>query len=336
MGPGGLHEILCNLAPKLDAKRLVGFDLSDDAGVYLLDGTALIQTIDVITPIVDDPYLFGKIAAANAISDIYAMGGKPITALNFLAFPEKQLPMSVAADILRGGMDICEEAGCALMGGHTVRDDEIKYGLAVTGVAKPDAVVTNAGAKPGDVIILTKPIGTGIISTALKRGAAPAKSVDAAAKNMAALNKSACEAMMSVGANACTDVTGFGLVGHLAQLASASNVAIFIEHDSVPMLPGALTLAKKGFVPGGTKNNFNVFKKRVVFYQLEQALIDVLFDAQTSGGLLISVPESKSKKLISELKKLKTPAAVEIGKVDERLKRLKHKDVFLVGCQEQK
>lgn len=302
--------------------------MSDDAGVYELEeGFALIQTIDVITPIVDDPFLFGRIAAANSISDIYAMGGKPLTALNFLAFPEKQLPFSVASEILKGGMDACEEAGCALLGGHTIGDDEVKYGLSVTGTALVDDIVANSGMRVGNAVVLTKPLGTGIISTAVKNEKASVRSAEAAAKSMATLNKTACEAMLEVGVDACTDITGFGLCGHAAQMANASGVTIEIESASVPLLPGALSLASKGSVPGGTKNNYNAYKDKVrISKGTDPALIDVLFDAQTSGGLLICVPEKKCAELIENLKKRKCPASEIIGRV---VKKSKESDIIL-------
>ena len=315
--------MICDLRPSKDRRALVGFDLGDDAGVYQLGDMALIQTIDVITSIVDDPYLFGRIAAANALSDIYAMGGRPITALNFIAFPVNDLPMKVAAEILQGGLYACKEAGCLLLGGHTIRDEEVKYGLSVTGIAKPEKIVTNAGAKPGDLLILTKPIGTGIISTAVKRGVAPLKSARAAASSMARLNRAACEAMMAVGVNACTDITGFGLAGHLAQLTRASKVTAIIESGKVPLLPGVMELSRKGIVPGGTKNNFAGYKKTVRIQKgINPEMIDIIFDAQTSGGLLISVPARKAKKLLNELKKRKTPPALIIGRVVKKLKSI--------------
>jgi len=321
VGPGGLREIICNLHPSKNASRLVGFELADDAGVYLLGDVALIQTIDVITPIVDDPALFGRIAAANSLSDVYAMGGRPITALNFIAYPDRNLPARVVGKILEGGMDACEEAGCQLMGGHTIKDDEVKYGLAVTGVAKPEDIVTNTGARAGDVLVLTKPLGTGIISTAVKAGAAKPRSAEAAASSMATLNSGACEAMMTVGAHACTDVTGFGLMGHAAQLARASRVTLTIEATKVPLLPGVLALARKKMAPGGTKTNLAAYKKAVrISPDLDTAMVDVLFDAQTSGGLLIAVEADKASKLVTELKKRKTPVARIIGRANKMVR----------------
>jgi len=321
VGPGGLRDIIGKLRPKKDVHRLVGFDLADDAGVYQLGDVALIHTIDVITPIVDDPFLFGRIAAANALSDVYAMGGKPIAALNFIAFPDKDLPAKVASEILRGGLNACEEAGCALLGGHTIRDDEVKYGLAVTGMANPDEIIRNSGARRGDLLILTKPLGTGIISTGVKKEAAKAASAQAAAKSMATLNRAACEAMMAVGVDACTDITGFGLVGHAAQLARASRVTLTIDSAKAPLIPGVLALARKGLVPGGTKNNYDAYRKSVnIASGIDSARIEVLFDAQTSGGLLIAVPETKAKKMVSALKKRKTPAARIIGRVGKRVR----------------
>jgi selenide,water dikinase len=233
----------------------------------------------------------------------------------------------VVSEILKGGLEACEEAGCALMGGHTIKDEEVKYGLAVTGVALPDEIITNAGAKPGDMLVLTKPIGTGIMSTAVKKGVAPKRGAQASSASMATLNLGAFQAMNAVGVNACTDITGFGLAGHASQMASASGVTFIIDTSTVPLLPGVLALARKDMLPGGSKNNLKAYRKRAKFSkQVDTAKIDVIFDAQTSGGLLMSVPENKAKKLVAELKKRKTPAARIIGKV---AKKIKSKDIVL-------
>lgn len=311
---------MCGLIPEDDIHRVVGFDLGDDAGVYLLeDGTALVQTVDVITPLVDDSRQFGRIAAANAISDIYAMGAKPLTALNIVTFPDNCLPLTVLSDILQGGLDACREASCALMGGHTLRDDEIKYGLAVTGIAKADKIVTNAGARPGDALVLTKPIGTGLISTAIKRGKAKQVAIRAAVKSMITLNRDAAGAMTRVGAHACTDITGFGLLGHASQLARASGVTLVIRHEKAPLLPHVLELAKIGMAPGGTKNNIAAYKDKLRLpKKFERVMLEILFDPQTSGGLLIALPEEKASHLLRLLKRLKTPAAVIIGSVTRK------------------
>ncbi len=323
MGPGGLREIICDLHPSDDIEDMVRFNLLDDAGVCRLDEMALVQTIDVITPIVDDPFTFGKIAAANAISDVYAMGARPITALNFLAFPEDRLPTKVAAEILRGGLEACEEAGCTLLGGHTIRDEEVKYGLAVTGLADPDAIVANSGAKPGDALVLTKALGTGVINTAAKKGLATAGSLEDAEKSMTALNKSACEAMLAVGANACTDVTGFGLGGHAAQMAAASEVTFNLYSSKMPFLKGALSLCRKDILPAGSRNNLKAYRSTIrVKKDVDPARLNLIFDAQTSGGLLISVPSAKSRKLVGELKKRGALVARVVGEVVNKKKGL--------------
>lgn len=312
--------MMCDIRPSEDARRIVGFDLSDDAGVFLLDDdTVLVQTVDVITPIVDDAEVFGKISATNALSDIYAMNARPLTALNIVMFPDKQLPLTVLSAIMRGGLAKCEEAGCALLGGHSLRDEEVKYGLAVTGVAKRSEIITNAGARVGDVVILTKPIGTGLVSTAIKRGRVSKKLLERAITSMTTLNKSAAQSMARVGANACTDVTGFGLLGHAAQLAKASEVTLEIEASKVPVLNGAWELVKKGMAPGGTKNNIKAYKHLVKAAKgLDESLFDLLFDPQTSGGLLITTPADKANVLVQELKKRRTLAPALIGVVKRR------------------
>ncbi len=300
----------------------MGFDLTDDAGVYLLDDeTALVQTVDVITPLVDDPRTFGRIAAANALSDVYAMGAKPINALNIVSFPDKDLPLAVLSTILKGGIDACNKAKCLLLGGHTLRDDEVKYGLAVTGIVHPDEIITNDNARPGDVLVLTKPIGTGLISTALKRDKVSEKSMKEAIGSMRVLNDGAARAMKETGVNACTDVTGFGLAGHASHIARASEVTLTIEADKIPLLAGAPALAKKGMAPGGTKSNIKAYKKSMRLPRnYDDWKLDILLDPQTSGGLLISVPEKRASKLVKALKLFKTPAAKIIGKVGRKIK----------------
>lgn len=309
--------MMCDIRPSEDARRIVGFDLSDDAGVFLLDDdTVLVQTVDVITPIVDDAETFGKISATNALSDIYAMNARPLTALNIVAFPDKQLPLSVLSAIMRGGLSKCEEAGCALLGGHSLRDEEIKYGLAVTGIAKRSEIITNAGARVGDVVILTKPIGTGLISTAIKKGKVSTKLLERAVNSMTTLNSGGALAMAKIGANACTDVTGFGLLGHAVQLAKASEVTLEIEVSKVPVIKGAGELAKKGMAPGGTKNNIKTYREFVKAPKgFDEGLFELLFDPQTSGGLLITTPQEKANALVKELKRQKTLAYAVIGAV---------------------
>jgi selenide, water dikinase len=280
--------------PRLkDANVLVGFDTNDDAGVYRISPEcALVQTTDFFTPIVDDPFTFGAIAAANALSDVYAMGGRPVTALSILCYPGKGDLDDLEA-ILRGGAEKMIEAGCAVVGGHSVNDDEIKFGYAVTGLIHPDRILANAGARPGDVLVFTKPIGTGVISTALKRGIAKHEHVQGAIRSMLALNKTACDAMLAAGAHGCTDVTGFGLLGHAREMALASNVTLEIDASSIEFLPGALDYARHGALPGGLHNN-RAFAACAVAVQgeVDEHVLALLYDPQTSGGLLISVPEA--------------------------------------------
>ena len=281
---------------------LVGTETGDDAAIYRVDErVALVLTNDFFAPIVDDPFDYGQIAAANALSDVYAVGGKPITALNIAAFP-RELGPDVIAKILEGGQKKAEEAGILIIGGHTVDDQEPKYGLAVTGIVTPGEQITNANAQSGDVLILTKAIGSGFITTAGKAGTAPVDSIATAVESMATLNKGAAEAMIEVGVNSATDVTGFGLLGHLSQMAKASGVSATIRWSDIPLLPGALDLARAGSVSGGTSRNMEELEGLAI---LEDGVSEfefmVLADAQTSGGMLISVPEERSKELIKNL-----------------------------------
>jgi selenide,water dikinase len=282
--------------PRLkDANVLVGFDTNDDAGVYRISPEcALVQTTDFFTPIVDDPFTFGAVAAANALSDIYAMGGRPISALTILCYPGKGDLDDLEA-ILRGGAEKMIEAGCAVLGGHSVNDDEIKFGYAVTGLIHPDHILANAGARPGDVLVFTKAIGTGVISTALKRGIAKDEDVQGSIRSMLTLNNTACEAMLAAGAHGCTDVTGFGLLGHAREMALASRVTLEIDSASIEFLPGALDYAKQGAVPGGLNNN-RAFAESCVLVKsgVDPDILTLLYDPQTSGGLLISVPEESA------------------------------------------
>jgi len=273
---------------------LVGFDTADDAGVYkLTPECALVQTVDFFTPIVDDPYTFGAIAAANALSDVYAMGGKPLSALSILAWPAKRDPDDLA-QIVKGGAEKIHEADCALLGGHSITDNEVKFGYAVTGTIHPDRIKTNAGARPGDVLLLTKRIGTGVIATALKQGIARESDVQAAVESMLTLNRRACEAMLTVEVHGCTDVTGFGLIGHAREVALASQVTIEIDSRAVRFLPGAAEYARQGAVPGGLKNNREFAASCV---EGRSDVDDLLYDPQTSGGLLISLPEADAARL---------------------------------------
>jgi selenide,water dikinase len=271
---------------------LVGIEQTDDAGVYKVsDDLALVQTVDFFTPIVDDPYAFGQIAAANALSDIYAMGAIPITAMNLVAFPIQSMGIEILRDILRGGLDTMREAEVVLVGGHSIEDDELKYGLAVTGLVHPNAFLTNTGAQVGDRIILTKPLGTGIINTAQKGGLASPESVQRATEVMAALNRTAAEAVRGFRVHACTDVTGFGLLGHLSEMLGGEiGTKVFV--DAVPILPGTEEYASMGLVPGGTSRNKEFYGPKVLGGEgLSPSLLDILYDAQTSGGLLIAVAE---------------------------------------------
>ncbi|SFR00078.1 selenophosphate synthase [Desulfoscipio geothermicus DSM 3669] len=294
---------------------MVGLDTSDDAAVYKLnDRQALIQTVDFFTPMVDDPYLFGQIAAANALSDIYAMGGQPLMALNIVCFPDC-LPIAVLQEILQGGADKVVEAEGIIAGGHTVRDDEPKYGLAVTGLAHPAGIITNATARPGDRLVLTKPLGTGIINTGIKAELVSVEAANLAVQSMAALNKAASLVMMQCGANACTDITGFGLLGHAAEMAAASKVSLEIAFSSIPMLPETLDMARMGLIPAGAYDNKGHLEENIRFvngFKPEEQM--ALFDPQTSGGLLISMPEAVVSRFMAELNRQNVQAAV-IGKV---------------------
>jgi selenide, water dikinase len=281
---------------------LVDHTTGDDAGIYRLDEkTALVQTVDFFTPVVDDPEAFGMIAAANALSDVYAMGGRPLTALSIAAFPEDDFPTEWAAAIVRGGALKLQEAGCALLGGHSVRDPEIKFGYAITGIVDPDDILTNARGRAGDVLVLTKPIGTGVIATALKAGKAPAEAVEASTRSMATLNRIPAAVARRHGVRAATDVTGFGLVGHALNVARQSGVSLEIEGAFVPTLPGALDLALT-FQAAGLKANRKQFESQVdVRVGLEPALEALLYDPQTSGGLLLFVPEANASAVLADL-----------------------------------
>jgi selenide,water dikinase len=290
---------------------------AEDAGVYkLTDDLAIVQTVDFFTPIVDDPYDFGRIAVANALSDVYAMGGQPLTALNVVCFPKDTMDFSVLRDVLKGGLDAMHEAGVILLGGHTVDDPELKYGLSVTGTIHPDKVVHNNGAKPGDVLILTKPLGTGIISTAIKRGAASKEAIARVIRSMTTLNRAASEVMQAVGVNACKDITGFGLLGHACEMIENMEVGMEIESTSVPLFPEASEYYAAGMVPGGLGRNRD-FRQYMVDMDksVPQYLQDILFDPQTSGGLLIAVPKAKAIKLLKKLHTAGVNDAAIIGKV---------------------
>jgi selenide,water dikinase len=296
---------------------ITDFRKSEDAGVYRLDeNTALVQTLDFFTPIVDDPRVFGAAAAANALSDVYAMGGRPITAMNIVCFPVKKLGIGVLRSILEGGLDILRQAGVALVGGHSVEDDEPKYGLSVTGLVHPDRVMTNSGLKPGHTLILTKAVGTGVIATTVKAELASDASVDAMVKSICSLNARASAVASRLELRACTDVTGFGLAGHLVEMARASGCRIRLHAQAVPLLHGALEAARMGLVPGGTHANRRFFSAWTsVDPDLPADLVDLMFDPQTSGGLILGVPAEQVEEFAGSLRGEGVPIAAIIGAV---------------------
>ena len=295
---------------------MVGLASPDDAGVYRLnDHTALIQTLDFLTPVTDDPYEFGQIAAANSLSDVYAMGGTPITVMNIVCFPSCDLPEEILARTLKGGQDKINESGAVLVGGHSVEDDEFKYGLSVTGVAHPDSVLTNAGLKTGDVIMLTKPVGTGVMSTAIKARLASEENIKQSVSAMSRLNKMAAEAMAGFDVHACTDVTGFGLAGHLIEMAGGAKKRIELNTRAVPLLDDVLEFASMGMVPAGAHKNRKFFDPQVeISPDINRALIDLMFDPQTSGGLLISLNRTDAQTCLEKLYSQGICAAI-IGQV---------------------
>ncbi len=297
-----MAQVLCHLPKNYDENLIVGLDTSDDAAVYKInENLALIQTLDFFTPVVDDPYVFGQIAAANSLSDVYAMGGEPKLAMNIVCFPNCLDP-SVLVEILKGGYDKVKEAGAILVGGHTVEDDEPKYGLSVAGFVHPDKVLTNSNAKPGDVLVITKPLGLGIINTAIKGGIADKTSYDEAVKVMSTLNKFGKEALEKVKVNSVTDITGFGLLGHALEMAESSEVTIKIYYKEIPLISNTLEYARMGLVPQGAYNNRGYIGDNVKFNnQIPEEMEDVLFDPQTSGGLLISVPQKEVDQLFKAL-----------------------------------
>jgi selenide,water dikinase len=319
LGPEALDQILKELPLPKDPRILVGLDTSDDAGVYQLnEEMALVQTVDFFTPIADDPFTFGQIAVANALSDIYAMGGIPLTAMNLVAFPTKSLSLSILKEILLGGLSKMKEAGVALVGGHSIEDPEIKYGLAVTGLVHPNKILTNARALIGDQLVLTKPLGTGIISTALKGGLASKEAEQKIVESMTALNRKASEEMKTLGAHACTDITGFGFIGHALEMASASQVGMVIQSNDIPFFPEAIEYARLGLIPGGSYSNRHFFSCRVDMDPKVSTLrMDLLYDPQTSGGLLISLPKGETAKLVEALQKGGDIHSCVVGEVVE-------------------
>lgn len=303
-----------------DENVIVGLDRADDAGVYKIsDDLALIQTVDFFTPIVDDPYGFGQIAAANALSDVYAMGGIPKTAMNLVAFPVKEMDLSVLRDIIQGGLDKLSEAEVVLIGGHSIEDKELKYGLSVTGIVHPARVFTKKNLRPGDRLVLTKPLGTGIVNTAIKAGMASADLIEKVSNLMASLNRDAAAIMSNFDITACTDVTGFGLLGHLAEMVCGSSLSGRVFADQVPVIKEALEFAAMGLIPAGAYKNREFRESMIDFAETgERSRRDILFDPQTSGGLLISVADDQGEELVASLKDAGIADAIAIGEVLDR------------------
>ncbi len=318
LAPADLAQVLSKL-PKQDSENvIVGFENSDDAGVFRLSDTvALVQTVDFFTPVADDPYIYGQVAAINSLNDIYAMGGTPLTALSIVCYPQRG-DWDVLAEILKGGQAAMNAAKVVVIGGHSVDDQEMKFGYAVTGTIDPNNVVTNAGARDGDLLILTKPIGTGAINTAVKHGLARNATIEAAIKSMTSSAAEASKAMMAVKVNSCTDITGFGLLGHAFEMANASNITMVIESASVPLLPDVVELISKGMLTRGDKNNRKYVGDAVrISEKVSTEMQSALFDPQTAGGLLISLPKERADELLRRV-----PEAVTIGKVKAKGDRL--------------
>lgn len=321
IGPKDLAKALEKIPQVFHKDLIVGYEHSDDAAVFKIDDDkALIQTLDFFTPVVDDPYTFGSIAAANSLSDIYAMGGKPILAMNIVCFPNC-LDMEVLGEILRGGHDKVTESGAILVGGHSVEDDEPKYGLSVTGIARPEEILTNAGAKAGDLLVLTKPLGSGILNTAIKGSIIEKQHYDQVVEIMSHLNMNAAKYFNKFKINAVTDITGFGLVGHLVEMAKGSNTSITLDIKSIPILDGVLDYAKMGIIPAGMYNNREYFEDEVLYKSLDYrntAHCDVLYDPQTSGGLLVSLSEKDAFEYLKILKSTQSISCEIIGRVTDK------------------
>ena len=320
MAPGDLAQALCGLDIPTNEHVLIGLAKADDAGVYkITDNIALIQTVDFFTPIVDDPRVFGQIAAANALSDVYAMGGVPKTALNLVAFPTQKMDFQVLREILEGGLEKLTEAGVVLLGGHSIDDPELKYGLSVTGTIHPDRVLAKGGLLSGDCLLVTKPLGTGVVSTAIKAGIATELEIEEATRWMTTLNKTAADIMSRHDVHACTDITGFGLIGHLAEMVSHSDMGVVVESGQLATLSGAREYAQMGLLPAGAHNNRS-FRSNMVDIS-DTALrenVDLLFDPQTSGGLLMSVSEKEADALLQELRNApETTESFCIGRVSK-------------------
>jgi selenide,water dikinase len=317
LAPGALDKALCGLDLPVDTNLLVGLGQADDAGVYRVsDDLALVQTLDFFPPMVDDPFSFGQIAAANALSDIYAMGGVPKTAMNIVAFPAKTMDISVLRSIIEGGLDKLREAGVVLVGGHTVEDSELKYGLSVTGYIHPDRILTKRNLQVGDRLILTKPLGTGIISTVIKAGLADQVLTDSVTRAMATLNRDAAMIMEEFTVHACTDITGFGFLGHLAEMVVDSGHGVRVSSADVPMYPEALEWAAMGLIPAGAYSNRS-FRGAFVDFgtHVSRRVQDLLFDPQTSGGLLIAVAGGEAVRLVAALKAKGVDSAAIVGEV---------------------
>jgi selenide,water dikinase len=294
---------------------LVGTETSDDAGVYRLrPDLAIVNTVDFFTPIVDDPYLFGQIAAANSLSDVYAMGGEPKTAMNIVCFPKGKMDIEILGQILKGGADKVKESGAVVIGGHSIIDEEIKYGMAITGVIHPDKILRNVGVQEGDALVLTKPLGTGIISTALKKGKASKESLDAAVQSMVTLNAAASKVACKFPVHACSDVTGFGILGHALGMASGSSITLIIESAKLPLLHRAPRLAEKGYITGGCKRNREYLQDKITIDKsIREGIVEVAIDPQTSGGLLIAIAKRHAAKLVEELHAAGVMDATEVG-----------------------
>lgn len=322
MAPGDLERALCGLIFPTDDNVLVGLNRADDAGVYRVsDSLALIQTVDFFTPVVDDPYWFGQIAAANALSDVYAMGGVPKTALNLVAFPGQSMDLAVLRAIIQGGIDKLKEADTVLIGGHSVEDKEIKYGLAVTGFVHPEQIRIKGGLRPGDRLVLTKPLGSGIINTAIKAGLAEDRTIERVTRLMAALNRAAAETMARYRVHACTDITGFGLIGHLAEMVAGTDIGVRLNATAIPLMEEAKAFAAMGLIPAGAYKNRTHRQAMVrIGDHVERAVADVVHDPQTSGGLLIGIHPADADALVKALQDNGTDAAAIIGEAQEQSK----------------
>ncbi len=311
-----IAQVLRELPKSSHPDLLVGVEHFDDAGVYRInDSTAIVQTLDFFPPLVDDPYTFGRIAAANSLSDIYAMGGRPVTALNIVGFPDQEVPGEILVEILKGGQERVQHAGAVILGGHSVRDSEIKYGLSVTGLIHPDRILTNGGAQPGDNLVLSKPIGSGTLTSAAKSGKMAESDLAEAIDVMIELNHGAAEALRSVGVHAVTDITGFGLIGHAFEMAEASDAALHLDAGAVPLMENTLKLAGEGILTRAHKSTLTFIGDQLDSGSIDSVLLGVLADAQTSGGLLVSVPPDRTDALLAEFAQNKTAAAALIGRV---------------------